>query len=119
MDSGKRHIEIRIRFAGRYEAAELEIFAPSREPVALRVWHALDRLRVRPRCPFLVHAGERLIVRAKLTDFDGSSLTEQRAAQVLAQLKSALDLRPAVKGARQPRAEMATVGSRTETRSAM
>ena len=107
MDSGERHIEIRIRLTGHYAAAELEILAPSREHVALRVWQVLDRLRVRPLCPFLVRAGERLIVRAKLTDFDGSSLTEQRAAQVLDQLRSALAPRPAVEEARRPCAEIA------------
>ena len=107
MDPRKRYIEFRIRFAGRHGTAELEVCASSREPVALRVWHALDRLRVRPLCPVLVHAGERLIVRAKLTDFDGSSLTEQRAAQVLDQLRSALAPRPAVEEARRPCAEIA------------
>jgi hypothetical protein len=83
------------------------------------VWQALDRLGVRPLCPFLVRAGERLIVRAKLTDFDGLSLTEPRAAQLLDQLRSALDVRPAAELAPRPCAEMATVKSRTETRSAM
>ena len=94
MDSGERNVEIRIRFAKLARAAELEVLAPTREQVAFRLWQALDHLRIRPLAPVLVHAGERLIVRAKLTDLDGSPLTQRRASQVLERLRSALALRP-------------------------
>jgi hypothetical protein len=81
---------IGIRFVPAHGAADLEVMAPADEWAESSVWTTLANLRIHVTSSYLVRAGERLIVRAKLSEDGGTPLGQGRAAEVLNALHSAL-----------------------------
>jgi hypothetical protein len=79
------HAAIWIRFPDIGVAAELEVMAPVGTNVD--VCRVLDRLGVASWSPHSLETDQRVFAFAKLTEPDGSGLSEHRAWQVLRALR--------------------------------
>jgi hypothetical protein len=95
---------IGIRFLPAHGAADLEVMLPADEWAESSVWKTLANLGIHAESSYLVRAGERLIVRARLSEDGGAPLGQARAAEVLDGLRAALTpRRTAVSTIRPPR----------------
>jgi hypothetical protein len=77
---------VRIMFSEDGGAPELEVMAPLRSDPQAKIQATLARLHVRPISEFLVCTPLRFIVRAKLTEDDGTPLGHGRTGQLVYEL---------------------------------
>jgi hypothetical protein len=86
----KHDKRIKITFAESGNAPELEVTTPVHCNAGTRMWTALASLRINPRSAYLVRTGPRLIAHVKLTERDGTPLSQHRAVEVMSLLKERL-----------------------------
>jgi hypothetical protein len=87
-----KHSEIRIRFQ-EPSVTVLEVVTGAHDGAEARIFQTVERLALQPHSPYLVHAGDRLIACAKVTDCDGSPLTPLRGAELIHSLRGVLSVR--------------------------
>jgi hypothetical protein len=81
---GMAKVQIRLTLPDNgVGGAELELNAPFQSEAAVRLFAALASAGVNPLSDYFVHAGDRLIAHVKLSEHDGSTLSQRRAAEVL------------------------------------
>jgi hypothetical protein len=74
---------------------KLELSMPLGSGAPFRLGSALARLQVNSLSRYVVRAGDRLIVHAKLSERDGSPLSRRRVGEVMTQLQRLLSGEPA------------------------
>lgn len=85
-----KQVEIRIRFPEAGAAAELEVMTPLDAYPDAQMWDVLGRSGFAAWSPYVLRTDQRVIARAKLTESDGSRVSQERAGQVLDALRTAL-----------------------------
>jgi hypothetical protein len=83
-------VDIRIRYASLRSPAQLAVSTPLGFETAARIWGVLHSSRVTPAHSRLVRVGERLELAARLTEHDGSRLSQERMGELLEALRTAL-----------------------------
>lgn len=83
-------VKIRIRLPDASVVADLEIVTPIRVDAVAHVFGTLAGIRIRPWSHYTVTTVRNTITRARLTEEDGSRISQRRAGQVLDTLLAAL-----------------------------
>lgn len=78
---------LRIEMPVTRGAPEIELIGPLDPGLESRFWAALRGARVVPAGSYAIHHEDRVIVRAKLFDYDGSPLPAKRACRLLDELR--------------------------------
>jgi hypothetical protein len=85
-----KRLLIGIQFIPAHGAADLEVMVPAGDWAERSIWRTLATLGIDVTSSYLVRAGERLIVRAKLSEDGGAPVDQARASEVLNALRDAL-----------------------------
>jgi hypothetical protein len=85
-------VEIQIRYSRLRSPAELTVSTPAGFETAARMWGVLRNARVTPTSSRLLRVGQQLVIATRLTEDDGTHLSQRRTGEVLEMLRAALTM---------------------------
>ena len=88
-----KKIEMKVLFPRDGGVVTLELYAPLRSEAVFGIWTALARARINPLTASLHRTARRLVARVQVTEYDGSRVSQLRAAELLGTLQRCITVR--------------------------